>query len=93
MDREGQFYDLMAYIASCAKDLHANPELSAPMYLLLVLNRMLDILYGDPALDQAFLGDTKALLLRCRSLLLENSGGAEEALAELTMKIAAKSIA
>lgn len=93
MDNERQYYDLMAYIASCAKDLHTNPELSAPLQLLHVLNRMLDILCGEPALDQAFLGDTKALLLRCRSLLLSNPGGAGEALDELTMKIAAKSIA
>jgi len=90
MDKEAKFYDLLAYIAAAAKEIHTDPEMYASLRLLSVMLRLLEMAADEEGLDQDFLQETRQMVLDNRSLLLNDREQFGLFLDQLTMKIAAK---
>ena len=91
MDKKSQFYDLLAYIAAAAKEMHNDPQMYASLRLLSVMLRLLEMAADEEGLDQAFLQETRQMVLDNRSLLLNDREQFGLFLDQLIMKIAAKS--
>lgn len=91
MDKEAQFYDLLAYIAAAAKEIYIDPQMYAPLRLLSVMLRLLEMAADEEGLDQVFLQETRQMVLDNRSLLLNDLEQFGLFLDQLIMKIEAKS--
>jgi hypothetical protein len=91
MDKKTQFYDLLAYIAAAAKEMHNDPQIYASLRLLSVMQRLLEMAADEEGLDQIFLQETQQMILEKRSLLLNDREQFGVFLDQLTMKIATKS--
>jgi hypothetical protein len=92
MDREEQFYDILAYIAAAAREMYIDPQVYAPMRLLSVMLRLLELAAGDEGLDRDFLEEIRQMVLDNRSLLLNDREQFGRFLDRLTMKIAARNL-
>jgi len=90
MDKEAKFYDLLAYIAAVAKEMHTDPQMYALFRLLSVMLRLLEMAADEEGLDQDFLQETRQMVLDNRSLLLNDREQFGLFLNQLTMKIATK---
>lgn len=90
MDKKTQFYDLLAYIAAAAKEMHIDPQMYASLRLLSVMLRLLEMVAEEEELDQVFIQETRQMILDNRSLLLNDREQFGLFLDQLTMKIAAK---
>jgi len=91
MDKKTQFYDLLAYIAAAAKEMHNDPQIYASLRLLSVMQRLLEMAADEEGLDQIFLQETQQMILEKRSLLLNDREQFGVFLDQLTRKIATKS--
>jgi len=91
LDKEAKFYNLLAYIAAAAKEMHIDPQMYASLRLLSVMLRLLEMAVDEEGLDQDFLQETRQMILDNRSLLLNDHGKFGTFLDQLTMKIASKS--
>lgn len=85
-------YDLLAYIASAAKEMYIDPKVYAPLRLLSVMLRFIEIMQQEEELDQGFLYELKQKVLQNRSLLLSDSEKFMIFLDELIMFIANKNL-
>jgi len=91
MDKKAQFYDLLAYTASAAREMYIDPQVYAPLRLLSVMLRLLEMAEDDAGLDQAFLKELRQMILDNRSLLLNDREQFGLFLDRLVAKIAARS--
>lgn len=91
MDKEAQFYDLLAYIAAAVKEIYIDPQMYASLRLLSVMLRLLEMAADEEGLDQVFLQETRQMVLDNRSLLLNDREQFGLFLDQFIMKIAAKS--
>ncbi len=90
MNKTDEIYDLLAYIASSAKEMHKDPGIYAPLRLLTVMLRFIKIVQRQKDLDHAFLRELERNILDNRSLLLKDREGFDTFLDDLVMTIASK---
>lgn len=91
MINENEFYDLIAYIASAAKEMHIDPQIYAPLRLLTTMLRLIELMNNEKELDWAFLNELKSMLLKNQFLLSRDENEFGEFLDSLITKIAKKS--
>ncbi|MFA6670440.1 MAG: DUF6092 family protein [Bacillota bacterium] len=90
MDKEERLYDLLAYIAASAKEMYIDPKVYAPLRLLSVMLRLLDMAVDEEGADRDFLKETQQMVLENRSLLLNDREQFGLFLDRLIIKIAAR---
>lgn len=90
MDKEEQFYDLLAYIAASAKEMYIDPKVYAPVRLLTVMLRLLEMYMDEEKADRDFLREIQKTVLENRSLLLNDREQFGLFLDRLILKIAAR---
>ncbi len=91
MEDEKRLYDLLAYIAASAKEMYIDPQIYAPLRLLSVMLRLLDIYAENNCFNQDFLAEIRQMVLDNRSLLLNDREQFGVFLDQLVLKIAEKS--
>ncbi len=90
MSKEEQLYDLLAYIASASKEMYMDPQIYAPLRLLTVMLRLIEMLKEEKELDQDFLKELKQMIEDNQFLLSRDGEKFEEFLDKLVIKIALK---
>ncbi len=90
MNRRDEVYDFLAYTASSAKEMYMDPGIYAPLRLLSVMLRFIEIMQQEEGLDQIFLQELKQKVLDNRSLLLQDREQFGAFLDDLIMMIAVK---
>ncbi len=90
MDKEERFYDLLAYIAASAKEMYIDPRIYAPLRLLSVMLRLLEMYMDEEGADRDFLKEIQQMVLENRSLLLNDREQFGLFLDQLVLKIAAR---
>ncbi|MDD3850896.1 MAG: DUF6092 family protein [Firmicutes bacterium] len=93
MDKNKQFYDLLAYTASAAREMYIDPEVYAPLRLLSVMLRLIEMVQEEKGLDQVFLQELRQMILDNRSLLLNEREQFGLFLDKLVARIAVKNFA
>jgi hypothetical protein len=63
MDKEERFYDLLAYIAASAKEMYIDPKIYAPLRLLSVMLRLLEMYMDEEGADRDFLKEMQQMVL------------------------------
>ncbi len=90
MGKDEQFYDLLAYSAASAKEMYIDPKVYAPLRLLSVMLRLLEMFMDEEGMDKVFLKETQQMIMENRSLLLNDREQFGLFLDRLIMKIAAR---
>ncbi len=90
MEDKLKLYDLLAYIAASAKEMYVDPQVYAPLRLLSVMLRLLDMHTQNMACDQLFLTEVRQIVIENRSLLLNDREQFGYFLDQLIIKIAEK---
>ena len=88
MEDKYKLYDLLAYIAASAKEMYIDPQVYAPLRLLTVMLRLLDMHAQSNAFDQFFLTEIRQMVMENRYLLLNDREQFGYFLDQLIMKIA-----
>lgn len=91
MEDEKRLYDLLAYIAASSKEMYIDPQIYAPLRLLSVMLRLLDMYAEKDSYNQDFLVEIRQMVLDNRSLLLNDREQFGVFLDKLVLKIAEKS--
>lgn len=72
MNKKEKVYDLLAYIATSAKEVHIDPQIYASLRLLSVMMKVIEIAEDVDGIDQAFIQKMQQVILDNRSLLLKD---------------------
>ena len=95
MQKRDEWFDLLAYLSVCAKEMYIGPQIYAPLRLLTVMQRLLALLADEQmsAADSAFLAELQQELAENRSLLLQDRAAFGAYLDRLVEKIAVHNFA